>query len=91
MIALTRLNGKELIVNLDQILFVEATPDTCLSMIGGERLMVREPVAVVVEKAEQFRRRIRIGEPEVRPREEVAAALPCRPEQSEVQSWTSQP
>ncbi|MBS1814280.1 MAG: flagellar FlbD family protein [Acidobacteria bacterium] len=42
MIELTRLNGSALSVNCDLIRYVEATPDTTLTMVTGEKLMVRE-------------------------------------------------
>ena len=78
MISLTRLTGKEIVVNLDQVLFVESTPATCTALTGGERLMVREAVDEVVRRAEAFRRR----------------TLPVVVRGStaeEGQSWTSQP
>ncbi|HVP67264.1 MAG TPA: flagellar FlbD family protein [Anaeromyxobacteraceae bacterium] len=64
MIVLTRLDGKELVVNADHILTAEATPDTVLQLTTGLRLMVREPVNEVVEKVAAWRRRILAG-PEV--------------------------
>jgi len=42
MIELTRLNGNRLIVNCDLIKFAESTPDTTLTLINGEKLIVRE-------------------------------------------------
>ena len=65
MILLTRLDGKELWVNSDLILTVEATPDTVLLLQGGLHLMVREAPEEVVERAVAFRRRI-AGGPERR-------------------------
>jgi len=61
MIRVTRLDGKELWVNSDQILTVEATPDTVLLLQGGLHLMVREPPEEVVERALAYRRRIAVG------------------------------
>jgi len=61
MISLTRLDGKELWVNSDQILTVEATPDTLLLLQGGQHLMVREPPDEVVERIVAFRRRLAAG------------------------------
>jgi flagellar protein FlbD len=61
MIVLTRLDGKELVVNADQILTVEATPDTVLLLQGGLHLMVKEPPEEVVERTIAFRRRIAAG------------------------------
>jgi len=64
MIVLTRLDGKELVVNAEHILTAEATPDTILHLTTGLSLMVREPVEEVVEKVAAWRRRILVG-PEV--------------------------
>ena len=58
MIALTRLDGKELIVNCDQILIVERTPDTVLTLTTGDHVMVKESVEDVVARTVAFRRRI---------------------------------
>lgn len=61
MIRVTRLDGKELWVNSDQILTIEATPDTVLLLHGGLHLMVREPPEEVVDRAVAYRRRIATG------------------------------
>ena len=61
MILLTRLDGKELWVNSDQILTVEATPDTVIMLQGGLHLMVREAPEDVVERTVAYRRRIAAG------------------------------
>jgi len=73
MIVLTRLDGKELVVNAEHILTAEATPDTVLHLTNGLRLMVREPVEEVVDKVAAWRRRTQSG-PEV-----VHSAEPRRP------------
>ncbi len=65
MITLTRLDGKELVVNADHILTAEATPDTVLLLTTGLRLMVRESVPEVVDRAAWWHRRIR-GAPGLR-------------------------
>jgi flagellar protein FlbD len=61
MIALTRLDGKEIVVNADLILTVEATPDTVLQLLPGGHIMVREPPEEVVERAAAWRRRCNAG------------------------------
>jgi flagellar protein FlbD len=61
MIALTRLDGKEIVVNADLVLTVEATPDTVITLATGEHLMVREPPGEVVERAAAWRRRCASG------------------------------
>jgi flagellar protein FlbD len=61
MILLTRLDGKELVVNADQILTVEATPDTVLLLAGGLHLMVKERPDEVVERTLAYKRRCSAG------------------------------
>ncbi len=55
MIRLTRLNGSELIVNNDLVKTIEATPDTTLTLVSGEKLMVREPIDTVIERIIAYR------------------------------------
>jgi flagellar protein FlbD len=42
MIDLTRLNGHRLVLNCDLIRFVEPAPDTTITLVTGEKLIVRE-------------------------------------------------
>ena len=56
MIKLTRLNETEVVVNAEKIEFVEAIPDTIISLASGKKLMVTEPVEVVVERVIEYRR-----------------------------------
>ena len=58
MIELTRLNGRPLVVNSDLIKTAEASPDTMLTMINGEKLIVREGIAEVVERILNYRARL---------------------------------
>lgn len=60
MIWLTRLNNRALMVNSDLIKFVENSPDTVITLITGEKLIVKEPVQTVLERVVQFRRSIRL-------------------------------
>ncbi len=55
MIDLTRLNGHRLVVNCDLIKFVEATPDTTLALVTGDKLIVRESPDEVIERISAFR------------------------------------
>jgi flagellar protein FlbD len=50
MIELTRLNGHRLVLNADLIKFAEATPDTTLTLVTGERLIVRESCNLLSER-----------------------------------------
>jgi flagellar protein FlbD len=55
MIELTRLNGNPMIVNSDLIKIAEASPDTMLTLIHGEKLIVRESCATIIEKVLAYR------------------------------------
>ncbi len=58
MITVTRLHGESIVVSASLIEFVEATPDTLISLSTGRKVMVREPVEEVVERVVAFYRRI---------------------------------
>ena len=57
MIRLTRLNDTEFIINAEIIEFVEAIPDTIISLQSGKKVMVVEPVDEVVERIIEYKRR----------------------------------
>lgn len=62
MIRLTRLNNQPLAVNADLIKFVEQAPDTVLTLVTGEKLVVRETAKDVLDRILEFRRSILIGD-----------------------------
>ena len=49
MIELTRLNGHKILVNSELIRDAESSPDTVLTLVTGEKLLVRETCAEVAE------------------------------------------
>jgi flagellar protein FlbD len=55
MIELTRLNGSHLAINCDLIKYAEAAPDTVLTLITGEKLVVLEPCSEVSERTLNYR------------------------------------
>lgn len=57
MIKVTRLNDTVLVVNADLIEFIEAIPDTMISLTTGKKIMVRETLDDVVERVAEFKRR----------------------------------
>ena len=61
MIQLTRLNNQPLMVNSDLIKCVEHAPDTVLTLITGEKIIVRETAEQVLERVVEFRRAILAG------------------------------
>ena len=54
MIHLTRLNSQPLVVNADLIKFIENAPDTVITLLTGEKLVVRESVAEVLKRIGEF-------------------------------------
>jgi flagellar protein FlbD len=62
-IQLTRLNDQPLVVNSDLIKLVENAHDTVLTLITGEKIVVREQVEDVIERVIQFRRSVLAGMP----------------------------
>ena len=58
MIYVTRLDGREVVVNTDLIVTVEKTPDTVLTLVTGGLMVVKESVEEVVARAVGYRHRI---------------------------------
>jgi flagellar protein FlbD len=58
MIQLTRLNNSRLAVNCDLIKFVEQAPDTVITLVNGEKLVVRETAEQVIDRVRDFRRSV---------------------------------
>ena len=56
MIRLTRLNKNELVINAEMIEFIEAIPDTIVTLTSGKKIMVFEPVDAVVERIVEYKR-----------------------------------
>jgi flagellar protein FlbD len=55
MIELTRLNGTSMVLNSDLIKTAEASPDTMLTLIHGEKLIVRETINEVMDRVLAYR------------------------------------
>jgi flagellar protein FlbD len=58
MIHLTRLNGNPLVVNSDLIKYAEASPDTVLTLVNGEKIVVLESCHDVVSRTVAYRARV---------------------------------
>ncbi len=55
MIEVTRLNGNPMVLNSDLIKTAEASPDTMLTLINGEKLIIRETCDEVTERVLAYR------------------------------------
>ena len=56
MIKVTRINDAELVINADLIEFVEAIPETMITLTTGKKIMVREAIDDIIRKVAEFRR-----------------------------------
>ncbi|HEX4144401.1 MAG TPA: flagellar FlbD family protein [Pirellulales bacterium] len=56
MIRLTRLDGERFVLNAELIRYVEARPDTFITLTNGERLVVRESMDEVLHRAIDYQR-----------------------------------
>jgi flagellar protein FlbD len=56
MIRLTRLNGEPFLVNAELIKYVEARPDTFLTLTTNDRVVVRESLAQVLDSVLEYQR-----------------------------------
>lgn len=58
MIPLRRLNNQPIIINCDLIEFIESTPDTVVTLVSGNKLIVRDSLEEIRKKVIEFRREI---------------------------------
>ena len=58
MIRLTRINDCPFFLNSDLIEFIEAAPDTVITMVNGGKVLARESPEEVVRRVVEFRRRV---------------------------------
>ena len=58
MISVTRLNDSKIVINSELIEFVEATPDTIVTLTTGQKILVRESVEEIVDMVKEYKRSI---------------------------------
>jgi flagellar protein FlbD len=58
MIYLTRINHLSLVLNSDLIEHIEATPDTVISLTTGQKIIVLETPAEIVDRVIKFRQAV---------------------------------
>ena len=56
MITVTRLNGTEFTVNADMVKFIEATPDTIITLTTDQKLLVQESVQEIIDRIMAYKR-----------------------------------
>ena len=61
MIRLTRLNKQAIGVNSDLVKFIENNPDTMITLLTGEKIIVLETFEQIMERIVAFRQRVLSG------------------------------
>jgi flagellar protein FlbD len=60
-IRLTRLNSQQITVNSDLIKFVESNPDTVITLVSGDKILVHETADEILARVIAFRRAVITG------------------------------
>jgi flagellar protein FlbD len=55
MVAVTRLDGSTIVINVDLIVTIERTPDTLVSLATGDRVILRETPEEIVERITRYK------------------------------------
>ncbi len=58
MIRLNRLNNSEIVINADQIEFMEETPDLVITLMSGRKIVVCQPMSEVIRRIIKYKARI---------------------------------
>ena len=72
MIKLTRFDGSEVAVNAELVKFVEAAPDTIVTLTSDQKILVLENVDEVIARIIEYKRLAYGSLPPVRERKEEA-------------------
>lgn len=59
MITVTRLDRRVVVINAELVKMIEAAPDTIITLINGDTIIVRETVDEVVARAVDYARQVR--------------------------------
>lgn len=59
MITVTRLNGKQFVINAELIRTVEENPDTTIILLNGDHFIVKEDMRSVVDLVVEYGRSLR--------------------------------
>jgi flagellar protein FlbD len=60
MIKVTRLNRSGFVLNHALIKYVESRPDTTITLLNDEKVVVQEPVEEVIDRVIAYERRVRM-------------------------------
>jgi flagellar protein FlbD len=59
MITVTRLDQRVVVLNADLIKMLESTPDTIITLINGDTVVVRDSVEEIVRRVIDYQRQVR--------------------------------
>jgi flagellar protein FlbD len=59
MISVTRLNGRKFVLNAELIRTIEENPDTIVTLISGEHLVVKESSKEIIRRVIEYNRHLR--------------------------------
>lgn len=59
MISVTRLNGDRFVLNAELIRTVEENPDTIITLVNGDHIIVREDMDEVIRRSIEYGRSLR--------------------------------
>ncbi len=57
MIFITKLNGKEMVINASIIESMESTPDTTITMTTGRKIIAKESVDEIIDRVISYNRK----------------------------------
>ena len=58
MIKVTRLNGEPIYLNSNLIEFIEATPDTMITLTTGKKIIIKENIDYIIERIVEYNAKI---------------------------------
>ena len=67
MITLKKLNGMEIVINAELIETLEAAPDTVITLVTGNRFIVKDTVKEVIVKVTEYRKVVFSGRKAINP------------------------
>ena len=65
MIKVTRLNDSVMVINVEKIQSLQATPDTVITFSNHDKIMVKEPVEEISQRIVDYRRAINANSADV--------------------------
>lgn len=79
MIRVTRLNDSVLMINVEMIRSLQATPDTVITFSNNDRIIVKEPVEEVSKRIVEYQRTIN---------SDLTDCMPLEPNSGDVKELT---